>query len=221
MDWTIEQLEAAVVSYANMLEMQAKQKRFNKREIYRDLSQAYGRSEKAWEYRMQNISFIYFSNGRDYVHGLKPAKNVGANVLPTLEELIHKHDPTLSQSILSFDAEVTKFRRANNLSKPEGKAVPNRQEKNTAVYDRDPRVVAWLLDNSGGKCECCMKAAPFRKSSGELYLEVHHLRRLADGGTDTITNAIAICPNCHREMHYGENRKILLRLVYEKIPRLK
>ncbi|MFM0350878.1 HNH endonuclease [Paraburkholderia sp. RL17-347-BIC-D] len=26
---------------------------------------------------------------------------------------------------------------------------------------------------------------------------------LAQGGPDTVANAIALCPNCHRERHYG------------------
>lgn len=34
---------------------------------------------------------------------------------------------------------------------------------------------------------------------------MHHRRRLADGGEDTVANAIALCPSCHRERHYGIN----------------
>ncbi len=34
-------------------------------------------------------------------------------------------------------------------------------------------------------------------------LEVHHVIRLADGGSDTINNSVALCPNCHRELHFG------------------
>ncbi|WP_342542729.1 HNH endonuclease signature motif containing protein [Paenisporosarcina sp. FSL H8-0542] len=35
------------------------------------------------------------------------------------------------------------------------------------------------------------------------YLEVHHIKRLADNGEDSVENAIAVCPNCHRELHFG------------------
>ena len=41
--------------------------------------------------------------------------------------------------------------------------------------------------------------APFIKENGAPFLEIHHLKRLADGGSDTISNTVAICPNCHRE----------------------
>ena len=44
---------------------------------------------------------------------------------------------------------------------------------------------------------------PFLKINGARYLEVHHLKRLADGGSDTIENAVAVCPNCHRELHFN------------------
>nr|WP_275041241.1 HNH endonuclease signature motif containing protein [Halomonas meridiana] len=49
-----------------------------------------------------------------------------------------------------------------------------------------------------------MNLAPFnRKSDGSPYLEVHHRKPLAEGGDDTVANAIALCPNCHRAAHYG------------------
>jgi 5-methylcytosine-specific restriction protein A len=38
-----------------------------------------------------------------------------------------------------------------------------------------------------------------------LFLEVHHLLSLASGGEDTVFNAVAICPNYHRELHNGIN----------------
>ncbi|SFB88291.1 HNH endonuclease [Marinospirillum celere] len=52
--------------------------------------------------------------------------------------------------------------------------------------------------------QACGTPAPFnRKSDGTPYLEVHHKTPLALGGEDTVENAIALCPNCHRKAHYG------------------
>jgi 5-methylcytosine-specific restriction endonuclease McrA len=31
----------------------------------------------------------------------------------------------------------------------------------------------------------------------------HHVKQLAHGGEDTVENAIAVCPNCHRKAHHG------------------
>lgn len=75
----------------------------------------------------------------------------------------------------------------------------------TVVFQRNPDVVAAVLERAEGFCERCKRPAPFkRRSDSTPYLEVHHRIRLADGGEDTVSNAIALCPNCHRHMHYGK-----------------
>jgi 5-methylcytosine-specific restriction protein A len=66
-------------------------------------------------------------------------------------------------------------------------------------------VIAEVLLRANGTCEGCGQSAPFQRADGTLYLEVHHRRRLADAGEDSVENAIALCPNCHRERHYGIN----------------
>ena len=74
----------------------------------------------------------------------------------------------------------------------------------TSIFKRNPDVVADVLINANGFCQKCNKAAPFvKRKDGTPYLEVHHKLKLADGGDDTVENAIALCPNCHRKMHFG------------------
>ncbi|EPV1125427.1 HNH endonuclease [Vibrio harveyi] len=71
-------------------------------------------------------------------------------------------------------------------------------------FKRNPDVVAEVLVRAGEYCEGCSKKAPFqRKKDRSPYLEVHHIVPLAKGGDDTVENAIALCPNCHREAHFG------------------
>lgn len=73
------------------------------------------------------------------------------------------------------------------------------------VYARNPDVVAEVLVRANGACELCSKPAPFRRAKDSSpYLEVHHKIKLADNGEDTVGNAIAVCPNCHRQAHFGE-----------------
>ncbi|WP_254054031.1 HNH endonuclease signature motif containing protein [Singulisphaera sp. GP187] len=59
------------------------------------------------------------------------------------------------------------------------------------------------LRHSHGTCESCGNSAPFTRPSGEPYLEVHHIDRLADGGPDRIDRVAAICPNCHARCYYN------------------
>lgn len=74
----------------------------------------------------------------------------------------------------------------------------------TRYFPRNPDVVAEVLLRANGICERCNKNAPFiRIKDGTPYLEVHHKVQLANGGEDTVENAIALCPNCHRYLHYG------------------
>jgi len=65
-------------------------------------------------------------------------------------------------------------------------------------------VIVEVLKRANGICERCKSKAPFiRKKDHTPYLEVHHKVFLANGGEDSIENAIAVCPNCHRELHFG------------------
>lgn len=81
---------------------------------------------------------------------------------------------------------------------------PNKVWRNVVVYVRNPDVVAEVLHRAAGDCEACGERAPFlRRSDGTPYLEVHHRVQLSDGGDDTVKNAVALCPNCHRKEHFG------------------
>ena len=81
---------------------------------------------------------------------------------------------------------------------------PVRVPVTTTAFIRNADVIAEVLSRANGTCELCHQAAPFkRRSDGTPYLEVHHKVRLADDGEDTVENAIALCPNCHRKEHYA------------------
>ena len=89
----------------------------------------------------------------------------------------------------------------NNSSESKG---PKMSSAQVIKYDRDPEVVKYALAKAKGKCGDCKKRAPFKKAStNEPYLEVHHKIPLAQGGSDTRDNVVALCPNCHRKRHYG------------------
>ena len=82
--------------------------------------------------------------------------------------------------------------------------MPGRTVVTVVAFERNPDVVAAVLLRAGDACERCNKPAPFyRRKDKTPYLEVHHKRQLAHGGEDTVGNAEALCPNCHRELHYG------------------
>jgi hypothetical protein len=66
----------------------------------------------------------------------------------------------------------------------------------------EPRRIALL--RAQGKCELCAQQG-FVMEDGRVYLETHHVIPLSEGGSDTEVNVVALCPNHHREAHYGTN----------------
>ncbi|UVC27796.1 HNH endonuclease [Pantoea sp. SOD02] len=112
--------------------------------------------------------------------------------------------PVKSEFELQIEAaiELTSEKRREKLST--ASATPERIIVSTYEFKRNPLVVAEVLALAKGKCQYCLKNAPFRREDGRPYLEVHHVEWLANGGEDSVENAIALCPNCHREAHFGK-----------------
>ncbi len=135
----------------------------------------------------------------------KKLKNL-ANQDPEEQNIIIIHQ--LIDEKNHFENEVTKSaldssdERRKRLKK--AKKLPKAILTKSVVFERNPDVVAEVLYQAKGACGLCGKKAPFlRKSDGSPYLEVHHKIRIVDGGEDTVENAIALCPNCHRKEHFG------------------
>jgi 5-methylcytosine-specific restriction protein A len=75
-----------------------------------------------------------------------------------------------------------------------------------ALYRMRSRAIRlYVLRRAGGVCEGCRVTAPFVTPANFPYLEPHHVRRLTDGGPDSPSFVIAVCPNCHRRAHYSRD----------------
>jgi predicted HNH restriction endonuclease len=83
-----------------------------------------------------------------------------------------------------------------------------------------PGVTAWVLATAGEYCEACGNQAPFCTDDGSPFLEVHQVKMLADGGSDQITIAVALCPNCHRRFHHSADREAFVTSMYQRVRRL-
>lgn len=120
-------------------------------------------------------------------------------MLSTAESLQLQFEQEVSKSInLSSTERLKNIGRSNT--------PPKQLIVSSKVYVRNPHVVAERLSIAAGICEKCKAKAPFiRANDGTPYLEVHHKQQLSDDGLDIIENTIALCPNCHRELHFGKN----------------
>lgn len=56
---------------------------------------------------------------------------------------------------------------------------------------------ALIKERDGYKCRECGARASYEGA----WLEVHHKRRVADGGGYAPWNLVSLCRNCHREVH--------------------
>ncbi len=133
-----------------------------------------------------------------YAHGLarEYLKRKELHLLSS-SHVQNEFESAVEKSKQSNSAERQK-RLKNTLKKPE------KITTTSVTFKRNPDVVAEVLERADGICEECKKPAPFnRKKDNTPYLEVHHIIRLADDGDDSVENAIALCPNCHREAHFG------------------
>jgi HNH endonuclease len=97
-----------------------------------------------------------------------------------------------------------------------GTDTPGQVNTYGVTYARDPEIREAVMHRAEGKCEFC-KELGFRRSDRTRYLECHHIIALARDGADRMTNVIALCPNHHREAHFGDRRAALEKVMIQKV----
>jgi hypothetical protein len=131
----------------------------------------------------------------DFLLNIRHVPNDDAEKLAQeiLELLTEEADQNQISSLFSSEAIVEKA--LSEKKKWAGVSIKTGQKI------RDKNIVFDVRKRARGICELCSLAAPFRDYSGNPYLEVHHIVWISRGGEDSVDNAVALCPNCHRKMH--------------------
>ena len=140
-------------------------------------------------------------------HGLKDTQN--ESYLYGLAREFLARSPR--DSLEKLESQLAKeIERSNNSSDEERKkrllnapTTPERMVVTTTAFRRNADVIVETLKRANGICEQCHQNAPFIRRDGTPFLEVHHRTPLKSGGQDTVENAIAVCPNCHRRAHHA------------------
>jgi predicted HNH restriction endonuclease len=83
---------------------------------------------------------------------------------------------------------------------------PNKKEYLIETYARNRGWVKQAKEVLG--CYCLYKKCDntFTKDNGELYIEVHHIVPLCDGGEDGIWNLSVLCAHHHRMAHFADGK---------------
>lgn len=106
---------------------------------------------------------------------------------------------------------------------PEKEKVPELiMQKSKKKYSRDNAKAITALVRAEYKCEFNSDHESFiSASNGKPYIEVHHLVPMAqqsefEYSLDTVANIVPLCSNCHRRIHFGKDRNVLLKTLYDK-----
>jgi cytochrome c553 len=160
---------------------------------------------------------------QDVIPGLGWAKYPRSIATPSAEnaqkiqELILRNNS--SEALAASDSALEEASLEELRASALGSATKSvKPEERKAIYRRRSKAIhLYVLRRANGRCEGCKKAGPFRTFSGSVYLEPHHIKRLADNGPDHPSKVIALCPNCHRRAHYGEDAKSFNSLLTRKL----
>ncbi|MBT2374020.1 HNH endonuclease [Pseudomonas fluorescens] len=226
--WTDEELEASVDAYLKMLKLENAGQPFKKSAEHALLRAGAlsSRSSASVDYRMRNISAVFETLNQTPIGGYTAAKNVGSGIVSRIRRMLAQRGIVENQDVApTFDEELLERRAVKLQSKPikaqpEGIAVPQQVSTTSTSYVRDPVVRAWVRQQAEGRCEGCGVKAPFNLDNGQPFLEVHHVKHLAQKGSDCVTNAVALCPNCHQRCHRSSDRDVFTKGLYSKITRL-
>ncbi|TCI75907.1 helix-turn-helix domain-containing protein [Exiguobacterium sp. SH0S1] len=149
-----------------------------------------GNLRKAWKFPLKIVGASYpipeETLVETYNRKEKQAKKLDSNELKKRAKLTSKSTKHLKKR--AEEANKDKQRNVRTIT--------------STAYDRNPYISEYVKRLANGVCQLCEKEAPFKDATGEPFLETHHVKWLSNGGEDTIENCAALCPNCHRKMHY-------------------
>lgn len=140
-----------------------------------------------------------------WIFPLKLVENIAPSPIP--EDIIDKLEHRTEQYVHRLPINDLERRALKS------KAIPGERLISSKRYERNPYVAELAKRKANGVCQLCASPAPFITNQGVPFLEIHHIVPLAQGGSDTIENTVALCPNCHRKMHIINNGEDITKLL--------
>jgi len=165
-----------------------------KARVYRELAARHGRTSKAWEYRMQNISHVLDQAGKSWLPGLPPASNVGAKVEPKLAKLLGLSGEALTSvsgpTKGTLEQETKAAEASGSFAPTDG--VDERQRVLAAIVRRrgQPAFRKALLDAYGG---CCAMTG----CNVVDALEAAHIRPYSGQASSVVSNGLLLRADIH------------------------
>lgn len=193
-EWTEDELAAAVDAYRQMEAQLTSGSKVEKATVYRELAALHGRTPKAWEYRMQNISHVLEQAGKDWLPGLRPAANVGTRVEALLAKLL-SHSTAAASLVCGPTKELlereAKLAEASGSFSPSD-AVDDRRRVLASIVRRrgQPEFRSALLQAYSGRC--AMTACDVTDA-----LEAAHIRPYFGQASNVVNNGLMLRADLH------------------------
>lgn len=121
-------------------------------------------------------------------------------------------DVYIQDGVIIFDCKPS-LEKYIAINYKDENVIPQRIKLQTTAFKRSASVIAEAKIRAQGVCQLCGQKAPFCDKQGDPYLEVHHIIWLSRGGSDTLENVVALCPNCHSKMHIVDDTQDVKYLI--------
>ena len=197
---------------------------------YREMAKKYTAPPKkpAWERRARNTDLVIQTAARDMLpvrvvicdgkmrdvenDNSKPSRVEKRQVDP-IPWAVTAYDWATGACIVTRGAISTRFVDQFSVD-PQSAVPPERRMVTAKAFVRSTQVRRDALLRANGTCEWCSQRG-FDMADGRIYIETHHVIPLAAGGADTEDNVVALCPNHHREAHYGVKAIVMRKQLLE------
>lgn len=161
-------------------------------------------SKKNYYFTLEELSKISSGEDNTKVPFKRPLPELGTI------EISEDENEQIEQAARMSIEQLRSVAASRESIAPEKHMVPTQQ------YKRDNFIAELSKRQAKGICQLCGNPAPFITSEGKPYLESHHIVWLSEGGADTIENTAAVCPNCHRRLHYLNDENDVKKLITNK-----
>lgn len=190
----------------------------------------------SYTYDSQNVYVItptegYYKLLEDADSKNKPYYDILSKLITEYPKAINRDQEANEHADNIEDKADEELNRLVNSSESSGyKYVEPKIEKNERIvgtYKRNKQVAFNAISINGCQCDIDPSHKLFFKQDNTKYIEVHHIipmsaQRDFSIPLDREENIACLCPSCHREIHYGRNkRKMVEKLLSEKEEKLK
>jgi 5-methylcytosine-specific restriction protein A len=151
---------------------------------------------------------------RDIENDDSEASKVESRMLDPIPWAVTAYDRTTGACIVTRGAIAEPFVDQFDVDS-ESAEHPERRTVFGEAFVRSAEVRRRVLLRANGVCEFCSQPG-FKMPDGRVFLETHHVVPLAAGGLDIAANVVALCPNHHREAHYGVTAPEMLKQLIIK-----